>query len=395
MPAPVSSAFRSGAAGCALLGGAVVALVVLAGLQRLAPPRETARRPPPRVAPAPPRPRRPPPPRPSPRPERAPAPEPVPEPQPEPSTEPAAPPLPAPGSFERTEDHGDYQLTWGFTDHQGEPLSVTCRVPRDDHEREVSRFGYDERAVAAARAERLRRWAEAKLRERGIEEVVRLDVDEEGWQARHEFPPNVDPAAAARLDVEARRFYLFMKLHFPDEWDAVTDALLRERGLRLDGQRIGIDYEGVADRAAGPLAGCTRALRWAAGRGADRRLLEVVLAFLQEIPYEQPSDPARGPRNFGFYVPTEVLVGNHGDCDSKAVAFAALWRRVDVPLVLVRVPGHMLLGVAVRPGPGERFVRLGNRYFVLCEVAGPARSRPGHTDAEGSFEYVLVGPAWS
>ena len=165
MPAPVSSAFRSGAAGCALLGGAVVALVVLAGLQRLAPPRETARRPPPRVAPAPPRPRRPPPPRPSPWPERAPAPEP--EPQPEPSTEPAAPPLPAPGSFERTEDHGDYQLTWGFTDHQGEPLSVTCRVPRDDHEREVSRFGYDERAVAAARAERLRRCSRARSRTPG------------------------------------------------------------------------------------------------------------------------------------------------------------------------------------------------------------------------------------
>ncbi len=368
-----------------------MALVVLVGLQWLAPPREPARRPPPRQAPAP-RPRRPPAPRPTPWPAPEPVPLPEPAPEPEPSTEPAAPPLPPPGSFERTEHGGEYQLTWGFTDHHGEPLSVACRVARDDHEREVARFGYDEHEVAAARAERLRRWARGKLRERGIDDVVRLEVDQEGWQARHEFPPNMDAAAAARLDVAARRFYLFMRLHFPDEWDAVTDALLRERGLRLENGRIAIDYAGLAERAAGPLAGCFQALRWAAARGADRRLLEVVLAFLQEIPYEVPPTAPHGRGNLGLYVPTEVLVGNHGDCDSKSVTFAALWRRVDVPLVLVRVPGHMLLGVAVRPGPGERYVRLGNRYFVLCEVAGPAKSRPGHTAVEGSFEYVLLEP---
>jgi hypothetical protein len=270
MPAPASSAFRSGCAGCALLGGAAVALVVLVGLQRLAPPREPARRPPPRQAPAPPRPRRPPAPRPTP----WSAPEPPPEPQPEPTTEPAAPPLPPPGSFERTEDGGDYQLTWGFTDHHGEPLSVTCRVARDDHEREVARFGYDEHEVAAARAERLRRWAQAKLRERGIDDVVRLEVDEKGWRARHELPPTMDQAAAARLDVEARRFYLFMDLHFAEEWEAATDALLRERGLRLEDGRIDIDYGGLAERAAGPAAHSVAGTRAPAGAGARARAFD-------------------------------------------------------------------------------------------------------------------------
>lgn len=388
MPGPASSASRSGCAGCALLGGAAVALLALLAVHRLGPPREPARHPPPRRVPAPratPRP-----PSPGPAPWSAP---PEPEPPPEPGVEPA--PLPAPGSFERTEDGGEYRLTWGFTDHHGEPLSATCRVSREEHEREVARFGYDERELAAARAERLRLWAEQRLREQGIEDVVRLEVDEQGWRARHQLPPDMEAGAAARLDIEARRFYRFMDLRFSAEWEAVTDALLRERGLRLERGRVDVDYDGLAERAAGPLADCFRALRWAAGRGADRRLLEVVLAFLQEIPYEQPGSPARGPRNLGLYVPTEVLVGNHGDCDSKSVAFAALWRRASVPVVLVRVPGHMLLGVGVRPGPGERFVRLGNRYFVLCEVAGPAKSRPGRTEVEGSFEYVLLEPARS
>jgi hypothetical protein len=290
-------------------------------------------------------------------------------------------------------ENRNYVLTWGFTDHGGEPQALTCRIGMDDYGREVEAFGYDERAVGAARVERLRRWAEAQLRERGLEGVIRLVVDADGWKAHHELPPTLDPVEAARLDAEARRFYDFMKLRFPAEWDAATDALVRPAGLRLEGHRLQLDYEGLAARAADPLAGCYRALRWAAGRGADRRLLEIALAFLQEIPYEVPPDTARGRRTYGLYTPTEVLVGNHGDCDSKAVTFAALWRRVEVPLLLVRVPGHVLLGVGVSPGPGERFVRLGNRYFVLCEVAGPAKSRPGRTSVEGSFEYVLLEPA--
>jgi hypothetical protein len=298
-----------------------------------------------------------------------------------------------PGLFDRREGGPTWTLTWGFTDHHDEPLEVTCRIARDDHERELAAFGYDEGAVAAARTARLRKWAEGALRERGLEGVVHLEVDEEGWQARHELPENTETEAAARLDVEARRFYRWMKRGFEEEWSRVTDDLVREKSLRFEGGRLRIDYEGLAERASGPLADCYRALRWAGGRGGDRRLLEVILAFLQWIPYEIPPEERGRPDRFGLYVPTEVLVGNHGDCDSKSVAFAALWRRIGVPLVLVRVPGHMLLGVAVRPGPGERFVRLGNRYFVLCEVAGPARRPPGHSDAQGSFEYVLLEPS--
>jgi hypothetical protein len=149
-------------------------------------------------------------------------------------------------------------------------------VSRDAHENEGARFGYDELAVAAARAERLRRWAEGRLREQGLDGIVRLEIDGDGWKARHELPPNMDPAVGARLDIEARRFYRDLKLRFPGEWEAVTDALLRERGLLLDDGRMRIDHADLAARAAPPLEDCSVALRWAAGRGADRRLLRPV-----------------------------------------------------------------------------------------------------------------------
>ncbi len=96
--------------------------------------------------------------------------------------------------------------------------------------------------------------------------------------------------------------------------------------------------------------------------------------------------------SFGFYVPTEVLVNDHGDCDSKSAAFAALWRHLDTAVLLISVPRHMLVGVEVRPGPGEAFVRIGNRYFVLCEPAGPAKLHPGAERLSGDFEYMLLEP---
>ena len=93
-----------------------------------------------------------------------------------------------------------------------------------------------------------------------------------------------------------------------------------------------------------------------------------------------------------MFVPTEVVVGRHGDCDSKSVTFAALWRNFDTPVILVSLPRHMLVGVAVPPGPGEHFVQVGNRYFVLCEVAGPGKLHPGREPIPDRFEYILIEP---
>jgi hypothetical protein len=45
------------------------------------------------------------------------------------------------------------------------------------------------------------------------------------------------------------------------------------------------------------------------------------------------------------------------------------------------------------PRASEAYVRLGNRYFVLCEVAGPGKIPPGFGRISGSFEYVMIEPA--
>lgn len=74
------------------------------------------------------------------------------------------------------------------------------------------------------------------------------------------------------------------------------------------------------------------------------------------------------------------------------MTFAALWRNFDTPVILVSLARHMLVGVAVPPGPGEHFVQVGNRYFVLWEVAGPGKLHPGLEPIPDRFEYILIEP---
>jgi hypothetical protein len=276
-------------------------------------------------------------------------------------------------------------------DHHGARRRITCRVGRAEHEREVDRYGYDERAVAVERDVRLREMVTRAISDRRLGDYVQAHVENGAWQARHTIPGGLEEREQTRLDREIRQFYAWLKVAFRQEWDGVTRELLAEQGLRWDGDHYEIDHAAIARRATDPLAECTRALGAAADAGLRRRLGAFV-AFYQEIPYERPPSHRSGRTTLGFYVPTEVLVGNHGDCDSKSVAFAAMWRHFARPVLLIHVPGHMLVGVEMRPGAGERYVRMGNRYFVLCEVVGPNKRHPGSSGASGWFEYVLIEP---
>ena len=389
MPRRGSSGFRSLAVAASFFLGAGMAFVLLVVLQRLGPP---LRRTPP---PAPPGPTAAPPPLPAPPP--GPAPRVPPPPRVRETPKPVEPEawrsrVGSEHAFERRLDGSSWWLTWGFVDHHGMHRRVSCRVERAAHEREVSGFGYDRDALTHERDARLREMVDRAIRERRLGDYVEARVQDGGWQARHTIPGGLEEAEQERLDREIRQLYAWLKVAFRQESDAVTRELLAERGLRLEGDTYEVDHAGIARRASEPLAECTRALDEEAGASL-RRQLGAFVAFFQEIPYERPPSQWRGRSTLGFYVPTEVLVGNHGDCDSKSVAFTSMWRRLARPVLLIRVPGHMLVGVEMRPGPDERYVRMGNRYFVLCEVVGPAKRHPGSSGASGWFEYVLIEPA--
>ena len=78
-------------------------------------------------------------------------------------------------------------------------------------------------------------------------------------------------------------------------------------------------------------------------------------------------------------VPPMMLVQNKGACDSKSVTLASLLATLlpGRASVVVLVPEHALLGVALTPAPGERTLFHDGRTYVLMEPVGPAQTPVG------------------
>ena len=78
-----------------------------------------------------------------------------------------------------------------------------------------------------------------------------------------------------------------------------------------------------------------------------------------------------------------LLAQNRGDCDSKAVALAAVLRTYTPgrKFAVVTMPGHAILAVDLPSDPEDWAIRADGRQFVALEVAGPAMAGVGQVGA--------------
>ncbi len=287
-------------------------------------------------------------------------------------------------------DPNSFHLTFHFRDPEGRPRELSCAIRRSDYERERAGFGFVETQRVEELNRELRELVAREAAERGVERYFTIEVYGEGsirWTWSH--PGGTAPEVVERIQA----FHAWLEKDSAAAVKAVEERYFRAHGMRLDGDTFGVDYETLTHNATDPLADCFTALRTLDG-GRSNALLGLFLTFFQDLRYELPRDVDEdGRTTLGFRVPTAVLVEGAGDCDSKSAAFCALWRQIPARVLLVLVPEHALVAVEGKPGPDQASIRMGNRYFILCEVAGPGRLRPGETDVSGSFEYILIEPA--
>ena len=171
-----------------------------------------------------------------------------------------------------------------------------------------------------------------------------------------------------RIEVELERIQ--------QEMQGFHDGYLSERlFVRGAGNLIRPDYRRIAELESPPLSSAARALlfwtRVSEGAASRRVVLNRLLLFTQTIPYDSLPDRAR---TIGFLPPLQLLAENRGDCDSKAVLFAALAHRLypDLGMVLVLLPEHAYLALDMRPQSGETGLRYEGRPWVAAEPVGPA-----------------------
>lgn len=211
------------------------------------------------------------------------------------------------------------------------------------------------KAMAKAARKSAKAWPDVKLTAEPSKQGVQLNVT----GPRSQTKKALNEAKAAM----ERRQAGWMKEHEVFE--------IAENSLSYDHARI-------AARRSEAVAPVAAALR--KGTDSQREFISRALRFSQSIPYQKGK---RG-QDSGFQRPLALLARNKGDCDGKSALFLSLLRAEmpNVPLAMVYVPGHALVGVGIQPKKGDQTFKMGGKTYVLAEPVGPGAFPLGRTAPE-------------
>lgn len=326
-------------------------------------------------------------------------------------------PAPLPGtatssrSVNRTESPEGYRIEYNWVDVSGTARRISLPIPRSELEASEQALGF-----SAADLQMFLIEAEAKIREKqglsalDIARQVVSEVSDPAW-CRVSEDPQSDFNFVMRTDMTGRpdgQAEIHQVLSACERrWESSRKkvggllrkelkAYARDRGMEVTRRGIAVDYRQLVRSSAARLKPLAEEFRRTFGNSrAD--LLDAVYSFVQSIPYRSTPPVDNGRYTAGIAVPLKVLADDQGDCDSKAVLFAALWTELsNVRTVLIRVPGHMLVGVAV-PSMKGASLTLPSGNYLLFEVSCSGGMPPGRItqhsaealDAQ-NFKYRIV-----
>ena len=188
--------------------------------------------------------------------------------------------------------------------------------------------------------------------------------------------------------------------HMEDHWpDIIGDDPLAFMLTSGGGYSLQVDYARIANEFRHLMKPLAAAVKQTAGSTKERAVVEHTLSFFQSIPYNNfKTRNVLAGGSFGYVLPTKLLQGNEGDCDSKSTAVAATLLSL-VPsrsVIILLIPNHALLGVAIRPQRGDATYKHKNKTYVLMEPTTPgypvgriAKFSSGHI-AQDNIDSVVV-----
>lgn len=115
-----------------------------------------------------------------------------------------------------------------------------------------------------------------------------------------------------------------------------------------------------------------------------REEIELIMRFLQDIPYYIPPQNFKSKYVMGFFPPSELLRNGKGDCDSKSVLMATILAHSPFyrdKLAVINVPGHALLGIEYPPSTYDKYIDFAGKTYVYSEPVGPARTPFGQVNS--------------
>ena len=109
-----------------------------------------------------------------------------------------------------------------------------------------------------------------------------------------------------------------------------------------------------------------------------RNRAEMIIKFVQDIPYGVPPDEQGSRYTGGIFPPPQVFVNMYGDCDSKVVLYSSLMSYYhDYDVLILQETSHVLTGIKGIPKPYDKYFEFRNNQYIMAETAGPGRTDLG------------------
>ena len=308
-------------------------------------------------------------------------------------------------SFERKETPGAYELTYGWNDFEGRAHSINFPLSKQQLTEAVAEFGYDPEELRIHLEESLEKMNNEMISHLGkftsqqilaseYSQYISMDkVSPIDFSLKLSVPAPISKEVKAEFDrikKEISREQEAYLRRISKEQENNRIRYLEEKGFKFMGDRMGVNYRLVVLNNRPRVKQVVEVMRQEFGKKSLRQFLGVMLAFIQKIRYGIPPLREKDKIILEFWVPPKVLIENFGDCDSKGVTFASMWTNFKkYPFLLIKIPKHLFVGVAIPSISGEGFTINGIRY-TLCEVTGPDLIPPGLI-TQYSFLYLQGG----
>ena len=267
--------------------------------------------------------------------------------------------------FSKVSRGGSDQLSWRWRGNDGRDLATSFTLSKE----------------AIGEAEASFRDFSMDTMWRQLEADLRGDIDRLGQGMQVKLTRNRD---GIHWDIAGKNQATVDKLskQLQERLEAgLKDYLARYLRMRV-GNRVLVDFAAATAAQQKPLRAVARAFGALPNVvDSDRARIGLALGFFQQIPYAKLEDK---DRRGGDYLPAPALLAqNRGDCDSKAVALAAVLRTYTPgrKFAVVTMPGHAILAVDLPSDPEDWAIRADGRQFVALEVAGPAMAGVGQVGA--------------
>lgn len=314
--------------------------------------------------------------------------------------------------FEKIDTETGYELTYGWRDYRGDGYTMTFSLSKKQLSDAEGEYGYYPEELEKYLDESYEKMREEMMIY--LEEYARRLIEKtkfpqyiliEKIDAR-KFRIKISVPSALYEEVKAASEIIKDKLTVEEDAYLIKidkkqkkkeKAFLEKRGFRVVGDSIGVDYSRCVRNNRPRVKNVVERIKKMKKKMSLRQLLFLMSSFIQEIKYGIPPFKENNKIIAEFWVPPKVLVYNLGDCDSKGVTFASMWTNFKrYPLVLIKIPNHLFLGLAI-PSIGRDEVTINGLSYTLCEVTGPDKIPPGWITnysrfylEGGRFRYELI-----